>query len=73
MTGITIDHASGVTVQEGEMAHILREICADLAASIYLEDESTFQRTDGEGMRASALRLRTKETLTRLAHLGGVI
>jgi len=73
VTGITLDHASGVTVQEGEMAHILREICADLAASIYLEDESTFQRTDGEGMRASALRLRTKETLTRLAHLGGVI
>ena len=73
VTGITLDHASGVTVQEGEMAHVLREICADLAASLYLEDESTFQRTDGEGMRASVLRERTKQSLTRLAHLGGVI
>ena len=73
MTGITLDHATGVTVQEGEMAHILREICADLAAAIYLEDESTFQRTDGEGMRASTLRTRTESNLKRLAHLGGAI
>jgi len=72
VTDITLDHASGVTVQEGEMAHVLREICADFAASIYLEDESTFQRTDGEGMRASVLRERTESTLTRLAHIGGV-
>jgi hypothetical protein len=71
VTGITLDHATGVTVQEGEMAHILREICADLSASIYLEDESTFQRTDGEGMRASMLRTRTEANLKRLAHLGG--
>lgn len=73
VTGITLDHASGVTVQEGEMAHVLREICADLAAAIYLEDESTFQRTDGEGMRASVLRTRTETNLKRLAHLGGAI
>jgi len=73
VTGITLDHASGVTVQEGEMAHVLREICADLASAIYMEDESTFQRTDGEGMRASVLRTRTETNLKRLAHLGGVI
>ena len=28
VTGISFDHASGVTVEEGEEAHVLREICA---------------------------------------------
>jgi hypothetical protein len=73
VTGISLDHASGVTVQEGEMAHVLREVCADLAASIYLEDESTFQRTESESMRANTLRERSTEQLRRLAHLGRVM
>tara|TARA_Y100001938_G_C8036202_1_gene403461 strand:+ start:561 stop:1091 length:531 start_codon:yes stop_codon:yes gene_type:complete len=72
-TGISLDHSTGVTVQEGEMAHVLREICADIAASLYLEDESTFQRTDGEAVRANVLRTRSIEQLRRLAHLGKVI
>ena len=73
VTGVSLDHASGVTVQEGEMAHVLREICADIASALYLEDESTFQRTEGEGMRANVLRERSIEGLRRLAHLGKVI
>jgi hypothetical protein len=73
VTGVNNDHATGVTVQEGEFAHILREICADLSAALYLEDESTFQRTEGEGMRANVLRERAIEYLRRLAHLGSVI
>jgi len=73
VTGVSYDHLTGVTVQEGEMAHILREICADLAAALYLEDESTFQRTEGEGLRANVLRERAIEYLRRLAHLGSVI
>jgi len=74
VTGLSFDHASGVTVQEGEFAHVLREICADLAAGYYLEDESTFQEGgmfEG-GMRGNMLRERGTVNLRRLAHLGTV-
>ena len=74
VTGVSFDHATGVTVQEGEFAHVLREICADLASSYYLEDDSVFQLggfPDG-GLRTNTLRTRGKENLTRLAHLGSV-
>jgi len=72
-TGITADHASGVAVQEGEFAHVLREICADLSASYYLEDESAFQTTGPQGsMRGNVLMERGWENLRRLAHLGTV-
>jgi hypothetical protein len=72
-TGISFDHATGVTVQEGEMAHVLREICADIAAAFYFEDESMFQTTTTEGsLRSSALRERGEKNLKRLAHLGSV-
>jgi len=73
VTGISFDHASGVTVEEGEEAHVLREICADLSAAYYYEDESTFQTTGGEGgMRGTTLRERGTNNLVRLAHLGSV-
>ena len=71
VTGLSHDHASGVTVQEGEMAHVLREICADLAAAYYMEDEGTFQNTGG-AERGSTLRERGAFNIKRLAHLGSV-
>ena len=73
VTGVSFDHADDVTVQEGEMAHVLREICGDIAASYYLEDESMFQTTTTDGsLRSSALRERGSTNLMRLAHLGSV-
>ena len=69
-TGISFDHASGVAVQQGEFAHILREVCADLAAASYLEDEGTHQTGQDGGLRGKTLRERGDHCLTRLAHLG---
>ena len=71
VTGISADHADDATVQEGEMAHVLREICADLAAAYYMEDEGTFF-TGGDSMRGNILRERGTLNLRRLAHLGSV-
>lgn len=72
-TGISFDHASGVTVQEGEFAHILREICADIAAAYYFEDEAIFQTSSNKGtIRGNNLRERGFDNLKRLAHLGSV-
>ena len=75
VTGLSADHASGVTVQQGEMAHILREVCADIAAAYYLEDEAVFQTGGGfedGGLRSNVLRERGLGNLRRLAHLGTV-
>ena len=73
VTGISADHADGTAVQEGEFAHVLREICADLAAAYYFEDESMFQTTTTDGsLRSSPLRERGENNLKRLAHLGSV-
>ena len=74
VSGISFDHLSGVTVEEGEFAHVLREICADLASSYYLQDDSVYQEggmRDG-GLRSNTLESRGKENLYRLAHLGSV-
>tara|TARA_R110002020_G_scaffold118607_2_gene270997 strand:+ start:250 stop:789 length:540 start_codon:yes stop_codon:yes gene_type:complete len=74
ITGLSFDHLSGVSVEEGEFAHVLREVCADLAGSYYLEDDSVFQqggRSDG-GLRNNTLRTRGVQNLYRLAHLGSV-
>jgi len=71
VTGISADHLDNVTVQEGEMAHVLREICADLAAAYYMEDEGTFF-IDGESIRGNTMRARGTSNLRRLAHLGSV-
>ncbi len=73
VSGLSFDHADDVAVQEGEFAHVLREICGDLAASYYLEDESLFQTTGPEGsLRGTVLRERGEMNLKRLAHLGSV-
>lgn len=73
VSGISFDHADGVAVQEGETAHVMREICGDIAASYYLEDESLFQTTGPEGsLRGTVLRERGETNLKRLAHLGSV-
>tara|TARA_R110001632_G_scaffold184304_5_gene304431 strand:- start:1388 stop:1912 length:525 start_codon:yes stop_codon:yes gene_type:complete len=67
-TGVSFSHATGVTIQEGVMAHVLREISADMAAGLYLEDEATHQKSDD--MRGTNLRERGMTELQRLAHLG---
>ena len=69
VTGVSIAHASGVTIQQGEFAHVLREICADIAAAYYMEDESTFHE-GGNSLRGNTLRERGVNNLIRLAHLG---
>ena len=73
VTGLSADHADDVTVQQGEFAHILREVCADLAAAYYIEDEATFQTAGNENSgRGNRLRERGTQNLRRLAHLGSV-
>lgn len=75
VTGISFDHSTGVSVQEGEFAHVLREICGDLSAAYYLEDESVFQEGmafENGGMRSNVLRERGLTNLRRVAHLGSV-
>tara|TARA_R110002096_G_scaffold100221_1_gene222125 strand:+ start:3719 stop:4243 length:525 start_codon:yes stop_codon:yes gene_type:complete len=69
VTGVSIAHISGVKVQSGEFAHVLREICGDIAAAYYMEDESTFHDS-GDSLRGNVLRERGVNNLTRLAHLG---
>jgi len=71
VTGLSADHADGVTVQQGEFAHVLREVCADLAAAYYMEDEGTFF-SGGDSMRGNILRERGTMNLRRVAHLGSV-
>ena len=51
------------------MTHILAEICADLAAAFYLEDEAGTIRSEQGGQM---LRDRGTRDLKRLAHLGVV-
>lgn len=69
ISNISADHASGVAVQEGEFAHVLREICADLAAAYYMEDEGGTINSEKAG---AMLRDRGTVNLKRLAHLGSV-
>jgi len=71
VTGTSVAHATGVIVQSGEFGHVLREVCADLAASYYMEDEATFQTGGPDGsLRGTMLRERGSENLKRVAHLG---
>ena len=67
VTNVSVDHASGATVQEGDMAHVLREVCADLAAAFYMEDEGGTIVSEQGG---TVLRDRGTLNLKRLAHLG---
>jgi hypothetical protein len=69
-TGISADHASGVTVQQGELAHIMREVCADYAAGIYLQDDAALASQDP--LRSPMLIERANDLLFRYAKLGSV-
>lgn len=69
-TGISFNHHNSSKVYEGEFAHVLREICADLAAAQYLEDEGTHQTGADGGLRGKSLRMRGEHCLQRLAHSG---
>ena len=69
VTGVSADHLDNVPVQEGEMAHVLREVCADLAAAFYMEDEGGTIMSEKGG---TVLRDRGTLNLKRLAHLGAV-
>ncbi len=60
------------TGASGEMAAVLKEICADLASAIYLEDDSAFHQSGVEAIRSNVLRMRGNGELQRLAHLGTV-
>tara|TARA_R100000458_G_C8273647_1_gene248544 strand:+ start:2000 stop:3214 length:1215 start_codon:yes stop_codon:yes gene_type:complete len=71
VSNISADHLSGVAIQDGEMAHVLREVCADLAAAYYMEDEGTFFSA-GDSIRGNLLRERGTMNLRRIAHLGSV-
>lgn len=69
-TGISFNHTDNSKVQEGVYAHVVKEICADMAAGLYLEDEATLQNSGN--LRGSSLLDRGKHCLVRLAHLGQV-
>lgn len=56
----------------GTMAGVLKEICADYAASIYLEDDTAFHTSGSDPLRSNVLRIRATTELKRLAHLGSV-
>jgi len=56
----------------GTMAAVLKEICGDLSASIYLEDDTAFHTSGSDPVRSNVLRQRALEELQRLAHLGDV-
>ena len=70
VSGLSADHSTLTTVQEGEFAHVLREVAADISAALYMEDESAFQ--DAVSPRASNLRVRSEDTLHKTARLGTV-
>ena len=70
VTGLSADHATGVTVEEGEFAHVMREVCADIAAGMYLQDEAAFSTETA--IRAPIYTQRGYELLYRTAKLGTV-
>ena len=71
VTGISADNLDNLPEQQGEMAHVLREVCGDLAAAYYMEEEGTFF-SGGDSIRGNMLRERGTMNLRRLAHLGSV-
>jgi hypothetical protein len=69
VTGLSFSHDSGVAVQEGELAHIMREICADLAAGYIYEDQAVF---GDNNVHSNTFRMRALMLLEKVAHLGGM-
>lgn len=70
VTGVSADHATGATVEEGELAEALRQICADYAAGLYLQDDAALSTTDP--LRSPMLMERANDLLFRYAKLGSV-
>tara|TARA_A100001391_G_scaffold179066_1_gene143823 strand:+ start:254 stop:604 length:351 start_codon:yes stop_codon:yes gene_type:complete len=70
VTGLSADHATGVTVEQGEFAHVMREVCADIAAGMYLQDEAALSTETA--IRAPIYTQRGYELLYRTAKLGTV-
>ena len=70
VTGISADHATGATVEEGEFAEVLRQICADYSAGIYLQDDAALASQDP--LRSPMLMERADDLLFRYAKLGSV-
>lgn len=70
VTGISADHATGATVEEGELAEASRQICADYAAGLYLQDDAALSTTDP--LRSPMLMERANDLLFRYAKLGSV-
>lgn len=69
-TGAT---GSGDVYDETATLKVIREICADLAAAYYMEDEGTFQTTGPDGtLRGGVLRERGEKNLMQIAHLGTI-
>lgn len=56
----------------GNDAAVLKEICGDLSASIYLEDDTAFHTSGSDPVRSNVLRQRALEELKKLAHMGSV-
>ena len=69
-TGISFDHHNNSKVQQGELAHIMREVCADYAAGIYLQDDAALASQDP--LRSPMLMERANDLLFRYAKLGSV-
>jgi hypothetical protein len=66
------DGGSGLYTQTDTLK-VIREICADLAAAYYMEDEGTFQTTGPDGtLRGGVLRERGEKNLMQIAHLGTI-
>ena len=69
VSGISFDHDTASPVQQGELAHVMREVCADLAAGYIYEDQAVFGDND---MRSNTFRHRGLKMLEKIAHLGGL-
>lgn len=69
-TGISADHATAATVEEGEFAAVMREVCADVAAGLYLQDEAALSTESA--LRAPIYAERGYSLLYRTAKLGTV-
>lgn len=69
-TGISLDHQNHAKVYEGEFAHIMLEVAADIAAGLYFQDEAVFS-SESE-MRSPMFMARGNELLYRYARLGSV-
>ena len=70
VTGVSYDHNTATKVIEGEMAHVIKEICADSGSFILKMNQRSTPRFDP--VRSNVLRQRATMNLTRLAHLGSV-